>query len=789
MDDIVQKRIRSPEFCYKFISELLDNLIRRKIDLFNEIKKINDSIINILKTKPDQLGQKDLHFSDLVNNSENKDIYQTFSEIGLTVYDLFNIYNVLHQKSLEFEDFDGIKQDSYSSFNSRKVSGTFYTHYSVAYFIIENCLRNYFKYNPDDHMKTIRILEPCVGTGVFIIALIDYLCSSDQFKLINFNKNDVKLLIEERLYCVDIDGKALDFFKTYIKFYLSYYYEIQIDEKKMSERVFNKDLLFADDFISQNKNKFDIIFFNPPYELLKPNSSEFKLQDGTIEQDKFVNHRKRTLNIKEYLKSTGRYKYSIKGMLNLYKLFVDLTTEILASENGNVGFIVPLTLLGDFQCRELRIRLLSGNRINSVIIIPENNTFFKGITQSFTIVNLTKNMTSININLKGDVKDTDELFNKNEIDVKYKVLKNLSQYQVLTPLNDIDISIIKKYHSFKKIFELSKYLLNLRGEIDLTKYKKFISKNDTGFPLVRGKNIGYFRDLYKEFEEGNISFINNESFYSDEYVKRNKLSHLNAKRIACQQISNLNTNKRLKYTLIPPNYYLGNSCNYIIIEDEEKLLKEYSLSYESLLCLLNSGLYNWRFKLTSTNNHISNNEIDDLTIPLGRENNWVYSNLKSIYMKYKNGYISEDQLSISIDAHVFYLFNLSQKEIEYILKKEGKSKNYIEIVNRYKRDNIKSFIFNHQVSGLSDLDLDMVSSVPPGGNWKNIPLSVPSKRLEQIRKSGGRTTLYGRLEREMPSYTISTYFNRPGNGTFIHPDYFKNSMEGYTQDRLISARP
>lgn len=72
----------------------------------------------------------------------------------------------------------------------------------------------------------------------------------------------------------------------------------------------------------------------------------------------------------------------------------------------------------------------------------------------------------------------------------------------------------------------------------------------------------------------------------------------------------------------------------------------------------------------------------------------------------------------------------------------------------------------------------MVVSVPQGGNWKDIPLDVPSKRLDQIRKSGGRTTLYGRMSWDKPSYTVTTYFNRPGNGTYVHPE----------QHRVISAR-
>lgn len=76
----------------------------------------------------------------------------------------------------------------------------------------------------------------------------------------------------------------------------------------------------------------------------------------------------------------------------------------------------------------------------------------------------------------------------------------------------------------------------------------------------------------------------------------------------------------------------------------------------------------------------------------------------------------------------------------------------------------------HVAYAISALDLEMIRSVPPGGNWKSIPASVPSRRLEKIRQTGGRTTLYGRLRWDKPGYTITTYFNRPGNGCYIHPD-------------------
>lgn len=84
-------------------------------------------------------------------------------------------------------------------------------------------------------------------------------------------------------------------------------------------------------------------------------------------------------------------------------------------------------------------------------------------------------------------------------------------------------------------------------------------------------------------------------------------------------------------------------------------------------------------------------------------------------------------------------------------------------------------LYDHYAAPLSKLDHDLVGHVQPGGNWKNLPLDFPSARISQIRRSyaegkGSRSTYYGRLEWSRPAYTVSTYFNRPGNGCFIHPE-------------------
>lgn len=93
----------------------------------------------------------------------------------------------------------------------------------------------------------------------------------------------------------------------------------------------------------------------------------------------------------------------------------------------------------------------------------------------------------------------------------------------------------------------------------------------------------------------------------------------------------------------------------------------------------------------------------------------------------------------------------------------------------------------HLAAPLSPLDMAVAEAVPPGGNWKDVPESIPLKRLQTIRDSfargeGSRSTYYGRLRADRPSYTMNTYFTRPGNGCHLHYDY-----EG-GQHRTLSYR-
>ena len=88
-------------------------------------------------------------------------------------------------------------------------------------------------------------------------------------------------------------------------------------------------------------------------------------------------------------------------------------------------------------------------------------------------------------------------------------------------------------------------------------------------------------------------------------------------------------------------------------------------------------------------------------------------------------------------------------------------------------------LYNHVSYKMCQHEVDMAQYIPEGGNWQDIPLEITDKRLERIRLGGsGRTTYYGRLRWDKPSYTINTFFNRVPNGCNLHPD----------QMRVISTR-
>ena len=193
------------------------------------------------------------------------------------------------------------------------------------------------------------------------------------------------------------------------------------------------------------------------------------------------------------------------------------------------------------------------------------------------------------------------------------------------------------------------FIRNRRGELDLTLFKPFITSENTGWRLVRGNMISDESVIDKNGE-----FVEIESFLNK---KSNdfKVHDYNKERLICQQISNIDIQRRLKFVFSEKTDILGNSCNYIVSTRKQSDLKK-------LFYILNSGLLNWRFKITSSNNHINNYELDELPIvDLDRFELHDFSNDEN-----KN------------NETVCKLYGLTKTETNYILNTKKKAEPVIE---------------------------------------------------------------------------------------------------------------
>lgn len=83
----------------------------------------------------------------------------------------------------------------------------------------------------------------------------------------------------------------------------------------------------------------------------------------------------------------------------------------------------------------------------------------------------------------------------------------------------------------------------------------------------------------------------------------------------------------------------------------------------------------------------------------------------------------------------------------------------------------------HRASRLSEVNMRRISSAKPGGTWRDwAPRLIAD--CHKVETGRGYASVYGRMEWDEPSPTITTQFFGFGNGRFGHPE----------QDRALSLR-
>lgn len=286
--------------------------------------------------------------------------------------------------------------------------------------------------------------------------------------------------------------------------------------------------------------------------------------------------------------------------------------ERYLAHNGVGSLLIPASILSDKTCSRLRTRILDTCAIRSLRLIPESSNYVDA-SQALCAMLFHKGHRTDKVIVNGSFTGSANLVS--ELSVDDILDPDTGNAIPILANNEYAIRRLMKQHPTLKSIS---YINNMRGELDLTLNKASITESETPYRLFRGRNISYYATIPSSPLE----------YVSSHFVQgSSKKKYIFMERLVCQQIVNMTKKRRIMFTLVPENIVLGNSCNFITVGSNEDGVDTFFV-----LGVLNSSLIDWYFKLTSSNNHINNYEIDNFPIPVTYKNKNKISNLVKAYI-------------------------------------------------------------------------------------------------------------------------------------------------------------
>lgn len=639
MTDIQVAEKIEPSFYLKYFEIILNKNVfkeRLKADFysdFNEyqycISKIHESLIHIL-IKKNLSAQKKWEQTALdklfpVSPEVDREILSLdefiHSNLDHSTIESFHV-GYLNSHVLIHQDAVTLKTAKAQS----KFNGAFYTSKDIVTIM---CKESFDLLTIDQKGSNFRALDFASGTGNFYFEIVKESSNFLGESLIECAKNNV--------FAFDKDNVALSILKMKACFYLDICNILDLEV--ICKNIYQLD--FIDYGLQKAKNTnpdlfspvksnlhdipsyFDLILSNPPYLNLKYNrpSNSFLPESA---HNHYTETIKDTVN---RVRNSQAFSNSSSGMLNLYRLSIDLMLSKLSSD-GVATVICPSSLFADKTALAIRKELLLFYDLKSITYFREDAKLFEGVTQSTVIFSAKKAISS---------QDLKVINNGSEFIVsKDLIYKSFPKSMEIPLVDKIGWSIISKLNNFPKLYTLP-FLRNKRGELDLTLHKKYITSENTSYQLVRGNRLkkdGIQRD-HNEY----VNITDFKKTKSNEYLTHD----FEKVRLVCNQISNVDSATRLRFLISEPSDIIANSCNYLSFIDHNAPVTFY-------IQQLNSPLLNWYFKTLSSNNHVNNYELDALPI-------LNHNDLDD----YSVSAIQKGDLSL-----LYKTFALTENEIQYI---------------------------------------------------------------------------------------------------------------------------
>ena len=247
----------------------------------------------------------------------------------------------------------------------RKRLGAHYTPDAIIGYIVKHTIQSLLEYS--DNIQGIRILDPACGSGLFLLKAYEILADYWQKAYGYFGPKDAKYILENCLFGIDIDARAVLATKKYLlqKASISESDLAAVDKNIVVADALSiahpatfipihnqaSDRPFLDGIFS--KHSFDCLIGNPPYVRIQNTPSE-----------------KRRCYTLSYITAAGRFDVST--------LFIELSENLL-KENGRFGFIVSNKILSTAGATRLRSFLLTRFHIEEIVDLSDTKLFVAAV--------------------------------------------------------------------------------------------------------------------------------------------------------------------------------------------------------------------------------------------------------------------------------------------------------------------------------------------------------------------------------------------------------------------------
>ena len=496
----------------------------------------------------------------------------------------------------------------------------------------------------DEKLASIRVCDPAVGSGAFIVgmmneivrargALTPYIQKNGERTAYDFKRHAIR----ECLYGVDIDASAVDIAK--LRLWLS----LVVDEEKREtiQPLPNLDykIVQGNSLLSVEKNVFNHHLFKRLEELKSLYFIETgagKKRDYKEEIDEIIGeitgggsefnfsaYFSEVLNKKlgfdvvianppyDVIKDSNLrqiYANSIYGRVNTYGLFLHKSVQTLARPNALVTYINPKTLLADKYFINLRKFLKSNGNFKTILKIADRHKVFDNVLQAVIvhIFQRQENHDPQDAVLIHEIRERSDIENiKRRLAVESKHVWMQDRFGRGLLVSDKR----EVYSIFDKVINKTKPFLQLGIQFSTGKIQWDLFKDKLTDKPVPGSSRLIWAENVQRYRFGNSIKRKGKEFVNASSTVQ---AHITTKTIITQRTTSDEQERRIIATIFNPqqegfNAFSENHTNFLA-------RCEKSFEIEFVLGLVNSRFFDLIFRHINSNTQVSSGELNSLPI-------------------------------------------------------------------------------------------------------------------------------------------------------------------------------